>query len=324
MLILSEMKKLPLVIVALGTLWAQESVPTSTTASGIKGMISIWEENDKFAIKNKDRYYTQGLRISYQDDPHHFWALTQEINTPSDTSNPNPPDTDLPYSAALYLTYGYGQVLDRGGKKDCLFIVEGNLGVIGPSALGETIQNRFHDLVGTPTTAGWGTQVPDEIVLNVDVEFLRRFLFDSSGYGMRDLIARGALQLGTMRTEAIFGAQFRWGVGLERNWGHTFIRHGSAYNPNFSYDSKGFDSFSSWFFADAQVEVVMRNYATDGTNFRESRSVTRNPVVAQLAIGATMCVKCVELTYYLAMRSKEFETQIDPHYYGGFKGEVKF
>jgi hypothetical protein len=316
------MKKLPLVMVAVSTLWAQETTPTLPDASKVKGIISIWEENDKFAIKNKDRYYTQGLRISYQEDPHTFWSLTQEINTPSDTSNPNPPDTELPYSAALYLTYGYGKILDRGGKKDCLFIIEGDLGVIGPSALGETIQNRFHDLIGTPTTDGWGTQVPNEIVLNVDIEFRRRFLFDQSGLGLRDLITRGALQLGTMRTEAIFGAQFRWGVGFEQNWGQTFIRHGSAYNPHFS--DAGLGKFSSWFFADAQVEVVMRNYATDGTNFRESRSVTRNPVVGQLAIGATMCVHSVELSYYLAMRSKEFETQLDPHYFGGFRGEVKF
>ncbi|NBV38378.1 MAG: lipid A deacylase LpxR family protein [Verrucomicrobia bacterium] len=316
------MKKLPLVMVAISTLWAQETTPTLPDASKVKGIISLWEENDKFSFKNKDRYYTQGLRISYQEDPHTFWSLTQEINTPSDTSNPNPPATDLPYSAALYLTYGYGKILDRGGKNDCLFIIEGDLGVIGPSALGETIQNRFHDLIGTSETAGWGTQVPDEIVLNVDIEFRRRFLFDQSGLGLRDLITRGALQLGTMRTEAILGTQFRWGVGFEQNWGQTFIRQGSAYNPQFS--DLGSGKFSSWLFADAQVEVVMRNYATDGTNFRESRSVTRNPVVGQLAIGATMCVHSFELSYYLAMRSKEFETQLDPHYFGGFRGEVKF
>jgi hypothetical protein len=316
------MKKLPLVMVAISTLWAQETTPSLPDVSKVKGIISLWEENDKFAFKNKDRYYTQGLRISYQEDAHTFWSLTQEINTPSDTSNPNPPATDLPYSAALYLTYGYGKILDRGGKKDCLFIIEGDLGVIGPSALGETIQNRFHDLIGTPETAGWGTQVPDEMVLNVDIEFRRRFLFDQSSLGLRDLITRGALQLGTMRTEAIFGAQLRWGVGFEQNWGQTFIRQGSAYNPQFSDAGSG--KFSSWLFADAQVEVVMRNYATDGTNFRESRSVTRNPVVGQLAIGATMCVHSVVLSYYLAMRSKEFETQLDPHYFGGFRGEVKF
>ena len=79
-------------------------------------VLSLVEENDKFAPTNKDRYYTQGLRLSFNSDENHYWALTQEINTPSDTNNSTPPDTDLPYSGALYLTYGYGSILERGGQ----------------------------------------------------------------------------------------------------------------------------------------------------------------------------------------------------------------
>ena len=124
-------------------------------------VVSLTEENDKFAPKNKDRYYTQGLKLAFNRGDQSFFSVTQEINTPSDTSNPNPSLDDMPYSGALYFGWGYGKILDRGGRKDCFFSVEGKLGVIGPSAGGETIQNKFHDLIGTAPAAGWGTQIPD-------------------------------------------------------------------------------------------------------------------------------------------------------------------
>jgi len=76
-------------------------------------VVAVTEENDKFAPTNKDRYYTQGLKISVNRDDGMFFSLTQEINTPSDTLNPpsvTPPYTDLPYSGALYLGWGYGRV----------------------------------------------------------------------------------------------------------------------------------------------------------------------------------------------------------------------
>ena len=288
-------------------------------------VVSLTEENDKFAPKNKDRYYTQGLKVSLNRDDHTFFSLTQEINTPSDTANPNPSLDDQPYSGALYLGWGFGKILDRGGRHDCMVSVEAKLGVIGPSAGGETIQNKFHDLIGTPQAAGWGTQIPDELMFNVDGEFRRRFDLDPSDKGRRDLIARAVLELGTLRTEALVGAQLRWGVNLDRSWGHTYIRHSNSYDPHEALradDAR--PNFAYWAFADAQLEVVVRNYAMDGTNFRESRGVTRSPIVLQCALGTTFQVRSCSATYFIAVRTKEFETQPEAHLFGGLKGQFLF
>jgi len=288
-------------------------------------VVSVTEENDKFAPKNKDRYYTQGLKVAINRGDHTFFSLTQEINTPSDTSSPNPSLDDMPYSGALYLGWGYGAILDRGGRRDCLFSVEAKLGVIGPSAGGETIQNKFHDLIGTPPAAGWGTQVPDEFLINFDGEFRRRFDLDSSGRGYRDLIARGVVELGTMRTEVLVGAQLRWGLNLDKSWGHSYIRHSNGYDPVDALrlpDAR--PDFAYWAFVDTQLEVVVRNYATDGTHFRESRGVTRSPVVLQCALGTTFQLRGCSATYFLAIRTKEFETQADAHFFGGLKGQFLF
>ena len=288
-------------------------------------VVSITEENDKFAPKNKDRYYTQGLKVAVNRGDHTFFSLTQEINTPADTSNPNPSLDDMPYSGALYVGWGYGAILDRGGRRDCMFSVEAKVGVIGPSAGGATIQNKFHDLIGTPQAAGWGTQLPDELLLNLDGEFRRRFDLDPTGHGYRDLIARGVVELGTVRTEVVLGAQLRWGVNLDKSWGHSYIRHSNGYDPIDALRTpESRPNFSYWAFVDSQLEVVVRNYATDGTNFRDSRGVTRSPIVLQCAVGTTFQVYSCSATYFIAARTKEFETQDGVHFFGGLKGQFLF
>lgn len=300
---------------------------TAARAAESPWVVAVTEENDKFSPANKDRYYTQGLKVSVNRGDGVFFSVTQEINTPADTLNPpsvTPPYTDLPYSGALYLGWGYGRVLDRGGKRDSLFSLEAKLGVIGPSAGGETVQNKFHDLIGTAQAVGWGTQLPDELLLNFDGEFRRRFDLDGPERDSRDLIARAVLQLGTMRTEAIFGAQFRWGSDLGRSWGHSYIRHSNGYDPSTDLRGPGKEGLAWWGFADTQVEVVVRNYATDGTNFRDSRAVTRSPIILQGALGATLQFSACSLTYFCAARTKEFETQDGFHLFGGLKGQFLF
>jgi hypothetical protein len=321
----SEMSISRLMAFALAAAAAQAAeVPAPATPRSV-WVVSLTEENDKFAPQNKDRYYTQGLKIAINRGDHTFFSLTQEINTPADTTNPNPSLDDMPYSGALYLGWGYGAILDRGGRRDCMFSVEAKLGVIGPSAGGATIQNKFHDLIGTPQSSGWGTQLPDELLINVDGEFRRRFDLDSSGHGYRDLIARGVVELGTVRTAVVLGGQFRWGVNLDKSWGHSFIRHSNGYDPIDALKTPASrPNFSYWAFVDSQVEVIVRNYATDGTNFRESRGVTRSPIVLQCAVGTTFQVYSCSATYFIAARTKEFETQDGVHFFGGLKGQFLF
>ena len=300
------------------------AVHLSEDSDRFHALVSICEENDKFGTKGTDRYYTQGLRISFQNDSNFYWALTQEINTPLNTDMPVPPDDDQPYSGLLYLTYGYGKVLERGGRNDCLFTVEGQVGVTGPASGAETIQSKFHTLIGSAVPSGWGTQIPNEPAFNLNAEFKRKIIWDDTGRNMRDLIARGQVQLGTIRTELVLGAQVRWGLNLEESWGQGTIRHSSVYNPNYHSDGLYPRTFSSYFFTDAQMEFVFKNYATDGTTFRESAHVTRTTLVGQFLIGATASIYRTSITYYLAVRTKDFETQATMHYFGGLKGEIRF
>jgi hypothetical protein len=289
------------------------------------GVFSLLEENDKFSSDNQDRYYTQGLRMVVNHENGFYAALTQEINTPADTVSANPPFDDQPYSAALYFSYGHGRVLERGGRRDVLFVWEFQLGVVGPAAGGPTIQNSVHRLIGVPAAAGWETQQPNELVANLNLDFRKRFEFPGGRPGLRDLIVRAGAELGTIRTEFIVGGQVRWGRGLGRSWGNTTIRQSPAFDPVERLRGELTDPpVAAWFFADAQVEVVVSNYATDGGNFRTSRGVPREPVVGQLAVGYSFQFHRFATTLYTSVRTHEFEAQRSLHGVGGIKLDLLF
>lgn len=289
------------------------------------GVFSLLEENDKFSSDNQDRYYTQGLRMVVNHENGFYAALTQEINTPADTVSANPPFDDQPYSAALYFSYGHGRVLERGGRRDVLFVWEFQLGVVGPAAGGPTIQNSVHRLIGVPAAEGWETQQPNELVANLNLDFRKRFELPGGRPGLRDLIVRAGAELGTIRTEFIVGGQVRWGRGLGRSWGNTTIRQSPAFDPVERLRGELTDPpVAAWFFADAQVEVVVSNYATDGGNFRTSRGVPREPVVGQLAVGYSFQFHRFATTLYTSVRTHEFEAQRSLHGVGGIKLDLLF
>jgi hypothetical protein len=289
------------------------------------GVFSLCEENDKFSFNNRDRYYTQGLRMAVNHENGFYAALTQEINTPADTLSANPPLDDQPYSAALYFSYGQGRVLERGGRRDVLFVWELQLGVVGPAAGGPTIQNSVHRLIGVPTSTGWETQQPNELVANLNLDFRKRFDLPGARPGLRDLIVRAGAELGTIRTEFILGGQVRWGRGLARSWGNTTIRQSPAFDPVDRLRGDLTDPpVAAWFFADAQVEVVVSNYATDGGNFRTSRGVPREPVVGQLSLGYSFQFQRFAATLYTSVRSHEFAAQQSLHGIGGIKLDLLF
>lgn len=261
------------------------------------------EENDKFSSDNLDRYYTQGMRICWMDTEslRHF-SVGQEIHTPDKvTSLPTPPG-EMPFSGYLYATVGRGY----RPSEATMASVELAVGVIGPSALGEEVQNNFHQIIGSESYNGWGNQLPDEPVLNARAEIRRRFDLDGPDRRRWDLIGRASAQLGTARSGLTLGGQLRWGV-LDEGWGHGFIRQSTAWVDPLRPEDQG--ALGWCWFADASVEVMPRDYSTDGLMFRDSRSVDGRPIVAQLALGILTRLDGFTFSFAMAFRSKDFDTQ---------------
>jgi len=296
-----------------------------------KGVLSLAVENDSLS-SGADRNYTSGVRLSYvspsdgvpdwlqgaggftrafsHSEPD-FWGLAvgQSIFTPEDISaNPAPPDQH-PYAGYLYLTLSVGAEEDRADGRAPRFMdqYEFELGLVGPSALGEEAQSGIHEWLGAPDPQGWDSQLNDEVVFAVS--FDRRWralrLFgDFLGGIEADLTPSAGASLGTLRTEARVGLAARIGQRIDSDYGPPRVR------PSFAgaeYFSGG--RFSWNVFAGVQGRAVAHNVFLDGNTFEDSASVDRNPYVADFQTGFSIGAGDWRLAYTYVWRTEEFETQ---------------
>ncbi len=172
------------------------------------GTWTVNVENDRIA--NTDRHYTNGFRLGWVSDETNGSDLPEirevlnflyplanvrkgrvgievghNIFTPGDTDARQLLTDDRPYAgwlygaASLYAETGkgfgdyYSETLDR---------VALELGVVGPVALGEEVQNEFHRFIDVPTANGWDNQLDNEPGVNLIAE--RKWCANPIGFGV--------------------------------------------------------------------------------------------------------------------------------------------
>ena len=98
--------------------------------------------------------------------------------------------------------------------------------MVGPSALGETAQNGFHELIGQEKVEGWETQLHNEPVFQVLGERTWRLPVSSDGDLDVDALPSLTAAAGTLRVSGQTGATFRLGQGLDSDYGVARLRPG--------------------------------------------------------------------------------------------------
>ena len=297
-----------------------------------KGVFSIAVENDSLS-SGADRNYTSGIKLAYVSqvdevagflsgtrgltralsgsDPD-FWgiAIGQSIFTPENiTANPAPPGQH-PYAGWLYMQIMVGAEEDRPGNLEPRYLdtYELELGITGPSALGEEAQRGIHQALGAPDPQGWDSQLNDEVAFAVSFDRRWRPTWaqlstDIAGLEF-DLTPSAGVSLGTLRTEARAGIAARLGWRLDNDYGPPRVRPSLAGVEHFSGGAL------SWqVFAGVQGRAVGHNLFLDGNTYEDSASVDRTPFVADFQTGFSISAGDWRLAYTYVWRTEEFETQ---------------
>lgn len=295
-------------------------------------------ENDVFA--NTDRAYTNGFRFAYTTSEtgtpewlvntvrslplfpdaapiRSSFAFGQSIFTPEDIERSDPDPDDRPYAAWLYGSAAF--LADSGDRLDRL---ELQLGVVGPYALGEPVQNTVHGIIGSEKARGWDHQLNNEpgVILSYERTWRSAYVAAPFGIGF-DLSPHVGVALGNVLTQASAGATMRLGYDLPADYGPPRIRP-SAPGSDFFIPPSGF----GWYlFASVEGRAVARNIFLDGNTFEDSPNVTKNPLVGDLQIGLAVTFGDVRLAYTHVYRTMEFEEQSDNiAQYGAFSLSVRF
>ena len=302
----------------------------NTARSQERERITVLEENDSLFF-NSDKHYTQGFRIA---DLHPvtapgFWNgafdflgsfapvfapggnrqeslfLGQSIFTPKNTQLSPPGPRDRPYAGWLY----FGTSLLQETDKRMLENFELGLGFVGPGALGEQVQNTFHQFIAAETAKGLGSQLQTEVGAVVSYEHkLRLPVLGDNSFGL-DIIPQAGATVGNIFTYADIGGLLRIGKGLAADYGPSRVRRslsGADY-----FDESGLDDGRAvYFFAGTQGRAVARNIFLDGNSFRASRSVPKKNLVGDLQAGfSASWSRSLRLDVSVILRSQEFRGQ---------------
>ncbi len=311
------------------------------------GRFTLIEENDAFAYPDPtDRWYTQGLELNYLSapiagtgvaaflpssylDPGSFrtqrfeLVFGQSIFTPANLTL-NPPDPrDRPYAGWLYAGAGLYQETDHRSLDHLQLL----LGVVGPDALGEQVQNGFHSLIGGLVSqlyvAGWGYQLSNEPGVVLTYEHKWRWDKPLGGGFALDVIPDVGGTAGNVYTYAETGAIVRIGQNLNADYGPARIK--PAMSGTTWFDPSQLQGPVGWyFFVGAAGRAVARNIFLDGNTFVDSPRVEKEPLVADLSGGLSFFwADLAKLDLVLTWRSREFVGQPEYDRYGGINLSFK-
>jgi hypothetical protein len=238
------------------------------------------------------------------------WTLGQEMNTPDDIEDPNPPEDDQPYSGVLYVDSTLYSRHERWGHAWHL-----RLGVVGPASQADDVQTQVHEMLGDDKPMGWDYQLPNEAVVNVGftTAYLLKEGSDERPFSWR-LVALGDTGLGNYFTGAGLGLYGEVGWNLVDALGRTDLRAGL--NAVSAVDAGPVDGWSVALFAGTGGYGVVHYLPLDGTVFNDSRSVDSEPLVGMVTVGFVVRRGRFVLNFARTDYTETFETQIEDASFG--------
>lgn len=306
--------------------------------SPLSGLYTFTWEND--IVGGSDDNYTNGVRYSYlstplpAESPHARLARRvlradcedavllglawgQSMYTPTDTAAVDPPADEHPYAGWLYGEYALTVVSPAAAGRPRTFrSLAALVGVVGPAAQGERVQNTFHEWIDNPPSLGWDAQLANEpgLLLAYDQrwQYTRAAPFFLSALQL-DVLAGGGAALGNVLSQASAGLVARLGTSLDASDLPPRVRPGTAGTGLLGHPGEWLHAS---LFAGIEGRATLRNIFLDGNTFRESARVERVPVGTDVVTGVALRVWRAQVSLSFVTRSPEFTTQPAPHRFG--------
>lgn len=182
--------------------------------------VSIQVDNDQFIPNSTDRYYSNGIVLSWDRtvDTTGFLKvvnakkaiitgrLEHKIYTPSEITYYDQRRHDRPYASTLVVTGG----LRFFTRKNQFMQADITLGVSGPMALGQKMQEWWHQQIGIFRPRGWENQIANSPVVAMHFRFSRQWFQEK----FIDVISNSEINIGSMLVNMKHGAVVRIGNPL--------------------------------------------------------------------------------------------------------------
>ncbi|MCW5637092.1 MAG: lipid A deacylase LpxR family protein [Rubrivivax sp.] len=301
-------------------------------ADDFAGKQISWD-NDLWAKGRTDRWYTNGLRMTWTYDteprleptrrfreasrwllwegarPSLGYGIGQAMYTPRDIERSDPQFADRPWGAFLYASLS-AHAENPSDSRDEFRATEVKYGIAGRYAMGEPLQKLVHQVVDSPEPRGWDQQVRTRIGLQLTHARVYR-IGDRPLNDMLGLQVGFGGAVGTLRTHANLNAALMFGDLKGSNAPLMIGNEGDFVAQDFAKRAQYSRPFA---FVAVNGTAVAYNYFIEGRTpygrsaIEAKRSYTM--VVAGVSLPLQRLWACLpRLVYTQTSRSSEFRNR---------------
>ncbi len=295
----------------------------TTVSNANAGQLSFTYENDAMSFDDKDRYYTNGVEVSYLVNTFEV-SFAHQIFTPSGNSN-IPLNIDRP--DVSYTSLGIAiHTIERPYDFVQIGTGEVTLGFMGFTALSREMQKIAHDVFNDSKVFRYGEQIDNEVTamltLAYGLSLNKDILSEDPKLFNWDVQPRTHLSLGTPYTSVGAGAEVRLGMNLPISTYTPTIKPANGIRVASPYDDP--NQLSFYVFGGVDGYANLWNSFLDGNLFGADLDVDKRIFVGEVSAGLDLSFKDLTVTYAHFMRSKEFDAQEEAHTRGSLSVSYVF
>lgn len=321
------MKRISVLSIIMLTLCSGAAAQVAEQPRQPQSTLSLRIEND---IYFSDRYYTNGLKLSYTQEGDDFLtsrlqfaalrlfvpdgrqafetvSIGQKMCVSSDIHIPNPPADDRPYAGWLYASFG-----SHLASRDRLDSFAVNLGVVGPMSLAEDAQKLFHSIIGADWPEGWHNQIKNEPAIILAYEHVERLYRAEIADGLStDVLGSVGGELGNAMTQARARLLLRLGFNMP----YSFMPNRIDSSDGNDVQWRPTDASPDWHlfaYGGGAARFVGYDITLDGNTYRGGSSVVPKWLVGEALAGISARYKFFQADLNWTLRSAEFNTQRHP------------
>ncbi|MFI4896333.1 MAG: lipid A deacylase LpxR family protein, partial [Phycisphaerales bacterium JB059] len=219
-----------------------------------------------------------------------------------------------PYAGYL----AFGAFVQRASE-DVHDHLELSVGVVGEWSGAEATQKFIHAAFpNQDEPLGWGTQLSNELAVNLRYQRSWRFRKAQIGSLQLDGIPRLGFDAGNVFVRANADITFRLGYNLPDDFGPGRLLDYADVTGSWGGD------WGVYAYVRGGARAVARNIFLDGNTFAGSRSVDKRPVVASITAGFMGRYHHLEAGWSVTWLSEEFDTQGNGDSFGTLFARLSF
>lgn len=290
-----------------------------TNAQTYKNEFGFKSDNDSYLAQGSDRYYTNGLFISFRramdqgklkeslEKRTYEISVGQKMYNPQSGDVPDPAKQDRPFAGYLYA----GAAMSWFHTNERILKLSAEIGTTGPNSLAEDGQELLHKTVGFYALHGWEYQIKNEVALNLSAQYTR--LLYRSTNNATDFSFEGYANAGTTFSGAGAGILFRAG-GINQLFNSAYTNAVVGNNPK----TKTLVKREVFFYAKPQLNFVAYDATIQGSIFNNSSPVTfgAKPIVFAQQLGFNYSSQRFTFDFGMIFKTREVKSTAKAHQYG--------